>query len=223
MACPSLTADRVCFWAAPSILDDNNYLLNIANSLLNNYEKCKQSEGYIKDLTAVLRQYVANESWRYIYPMQDAIKNKDIQLFEQNAKKLLSLFDLQEQIVDCDKNLNLQNYLNKAKKRGKTQEDKKWLVRCAKLLITFWTQNARGYDLHDYAAREYGDMLRYFYKPRWQKFIEDARIALINGKEVESYDRYKNDTWFLEDDKEYPITINNNIFEIAEKIISNKL
>ena len=75
------------------------------------------------------------------------------------------------QVLDCDKNLNLQNYLNKAAKRGRTEKDKQWLVRCAKLLITFWGEGEDCATLHDYAAREYGDMLRCFYKPRWENLL----------------------------------------------------
>lgn len=221
IACPSLEVDRVCFWAGHSLLQDNTYLLDIVKSLFFYYENCKSSEGYRKDLLAVLRQYIANESWRYIYGLQDAVKNKDLVEFEKNEKGLMQLFDLQEQIVDCDKDLNLQNYLNKAKLRGRTEKDKKWLVRSAKLLITFWTESKNGYGLHDYAAREYGDMLRYFYRPRWEKFIQAARVGIKNNEKVENYDRYNNDKAFLEDDKNYTLRVNDNFFEIVQMVLSS--
>ena len=74
--------------------------------------------------------------------------------------------------------------------------------------------------LHDYAAREYGDMLRYFYKPRWEKFINNARTALREGKETAMYDRYKYDKAFLEKDKKYSIKVQGNLFEVAKIIVS---
>ena len=221
LTCPSLEADRVCYWAGHSIVEDNTYLANIAQSLLNYYENCKESDGYRKDLVGILRQLIANESWQYIYGLQDAVKSKDLVVFEENAKKLLGLFELQGQVVDCDKNLNLQNYLNKAAKRGRTEKDKQWLVRCAKLLITFWGEGEDCATLHDYAAREYGDMLRRFYKPRWEKFINDARKALQEDKETVSYNRYQHDKAFLESEQEYPIKVRENLFEVAKITLSN--
>ena len=221
LTCPSLEADRVCYWAGHSIVEDNTYLANIAQSLLNYYENCKESDGYRKDLVGILRQLIANESWQYIYGLQDAVKSKDLVVFEENAKKLLGLFELQGQVVDCDKNLNLQNYLNKAAKRGRTEKDKQWLVRCAKLLITFWGEGEDCATLHDYAAREYGDMLRCFYKPRWEKFINDARKALQEDKETVSYNRYQHDKAFLESEQEYPIKVRENLFEVAKITLSN--
>lgn len=220
LACPSLEADRVCYYAGHSVAEDNTVLTESAKVLLKYYKHCKTSDGYRKDLVSFLRQIIANESWRYIYGLQDAFKGKDLNAFEENAKKLSDLFDLQEWVVDCDKDLNLQNYLNKAAKRGRTVEDKKWLTRCAKLLITFWGESKDCLRLHDYAAREYGDMLRYFYKPRWEKFINNARTALREGKETAMYDRYKYDKAFLEKDKKYSIKVQDNLFEVAKIIVS---
>ena len=114
----------------------------------------------------------------------------------------------------------MQNYLNKAAKRGRTVEDKKWLVRCAKLLITFWGESKDCLTLHDYAAREYGDMLRYFYKPRWEIFIKNARKALQEGKEAVNYDRYQHDKTFLEQEKEYSVKVQDDLFEVAKTILS---
>ena len=220
IAFPSLETDRVCYWAGHSVVEDNTYLVNISKSLLNYYENCKDSDGYRKDLVAILRQLIANESWRYIYSLQDAIKSKDLVTFEENAKKLLSLFDLQEQVVHCDTNLNLQNYLDKAAKRGRTEEDKQWLVRCAKWLITFWGEGEDCATLHDYAAREYDDMLHYFYKPRWEKFINAARKSLQEGKELSSYNRYQYDKVFLENQQKYSIKKRQDLSDVAKIILS---
>ena len=128
---------------------------------------------------------------------------------------------MQVQVLDCDKNLNLQNYLNKAAKRGRTEKDKQWLVRCAKLLITFWGEGEDCATLHDYAAREYGDMLRCFYKPRWEKFINEARKALQEGREPSRYNRYQYDKVFLEDGQEYSVKVRKDLFEVAKIALSN--
>ena len=53
--------------------------------------------------------------------------------------------------------MNLKKYLDKAAKRGRSEKDKSWLIRVAKLLITFWNESQQALELHDYAAREYGE------------------------------------------------------------------
>ena len=221
LACPSLSADRVCYWAGHSIVDDNAYLANIAESLLKYYDTCKERGGYRKDLVAILRQLIANESWQYVYGLQAAIRKKDLIAFEKNANKFMSLFDLQEKVVDCDNDLNLQKYLDKAAKRGHSEKDKSWLIRTAKLLITFWNESQQALELHDYAAREYGDMLRYFYKPRWKKFIDDVRKALQNGEDVVDYNRYKYDKVFLEREHKYLVKVRNDLFDVAKSTLLN--
>ena len=221
LACPSLSADRVCYWAGHSVVEDNAYLANIAESLLKYYEACKESDGYRKDLVAILRQLIANESWQYVYGLQEAIRKKDLIAFEENANKFMSLFDLQEKVVDCDNDLNLKKYLDKAAKRGRSEKDKSWLIRVAKLLITFWNESQQALELHDYAAREYGDMLRYFYKPRWKKFIDDARKALQNGEEVMDYNRYEYDKAFLECEHEYSLETKDDLFNVAKMLLLN--
>ena len=221
MACPSLETNRVCFWAGPSALEDNTYLTDMAKVLLKYSKNCKHSQGYKKDLIATVRQYIANESWRYIYALNDAIKNKDVKRLDENADELMKLFALQEQIVDCDEDLSLQKYLDKAMSRGRTQQEKVWLSRSAKLLITFWGDFKEAWSLHDYSPREYGDMLRDFYKPRWVKYIQDAKIAIANGEEVKPYNRYENDVAFLDEMKNYSLRVNNDFVSVVESVLEN--
>ena len=221
MACPSLETNRVCFWAGPSVLGDNTYLADMAKVLLKYADACKESQGYKKDLLAIVRQYIANESWRYIYALNDAIKNKDVERLDENADKLMKLFPLQEQIVDCDEDLSLQKYLGKAMDRGRSNQEKAWLSRSAKLLITFWGNFKEAWALHDYSPREYGDMLRDFYKPRWVKYIQDAKIAIANGEEVKPYNRYENDVAFLDEMKNYSLRVNNDFVSVVESVLEN--
>lgn len=220
LACPSLTVNRVCHWAGKTIVEDNNHLFECIKILLKYYEQCKNSQSYIKDLVGILRQTIGNESWRYIYSLNEALINKDKVAFEKNVETLMRLFELQEQVVYCDPDLRLQKYLDKATDRGWTEEEKKWLVRNSKLLITFWIDTEKGRYVHDYSPREYPEMLRYFYRPRWEKYIENARKALEENTDIQSYDRFKYDLVFLNEDKNYTFDLETNIQKIGIMVLN---
>ncbi len=198
IARPSPTVNRVCYWALPAVVEDFSYLRTLLSKLLENYEICKNKDAYITDVTSVARQLVGNISWRYIYALNEAFAKGDKQGFYENKKALESLFPLQEAIIDHDKNLSLEVYLQKAEKRGKTQADREWFVRCAKQLITLWGE--RGcFTLFDYAAREYGDMVRLVYKPRWEKYLQYAQECLESGSAYEEKKWCEIDEKFLQE------------------------
>ena len=203
IASPSPTVDRVCFWAGHSTVQDNTHLMRAAEVMMKYYSACSSREGYVKDLVAILRQYVAGESWRYIYALNEAITERNLGKLRKNAEKLLNLIDIQADVVDCDPHLSLSKYIERATRRGKTKEEKTWLSYVSKLLITFWADSPDGACLNDYSAREYGDMLRCFYKPRWEKYILSAEEAILSGGEISEYDKYLHDMPFMYDDTEY--------------------
>ena len=64
-------------------------------------------------------------------------------------------------------------------------------------------------------------MLRFFYKPRWEAFINDDRNALQESKEVISYNRYQYDRVFLDDRQEYSVKVRKDLFEVAKITLSN--
>lgn len=215
IACPSPTVSRACFWAGKTELAENEKmnekLVPVLETLLKYFDECKTRESYVTDLVAIARQLIGNVSWRYIYGLNDAFTAKNKQDFAENSKKLLELFEFQEAVVDCDKNLNLQLYLDKAIKRGHTEAEKVWLSRVAKRLITLWSRyGSRG--LHDYAPREYGDMLRYFYKPRWEKYVRVLSQAIEKDEPFEMYPFYEDEYAFVVKYEEYSRDISKDVY-----------
>lgn len=219
MAYPHLEVNRVCRYAGASLVEDNSHLVDIAKALLSVWEECKDRESYRTDIVAVCRQLIANESWKYIYAFNQAYKDGDKQTFEKNATAFLKLFPLQEAIVDCDKQLNLQGYLDKAICRGNTNEKKRALRENAKRLITLWGLDADSIFVHDYAPREYGDMLRDFYKPRWERYLSRARVSLETGEPMAEYNRYIYENAFIKDEKEYAREISCQLYGAAKNIL----
>lgn len=219
IARPSPTVTRVCRWAGESKAESTAYLRALVETLVEYYAECKERESYKKDLAALLRQLIANTSWQYIYGLNGAYTNNDKATFETCKKALLALFPLQESVVDCDKECNLQLFLDKAAKRGKTKAEKSWLVKNAKRLITLWGEEEGSVTLYDYAAREYGDMLRYFYKPRWEKYLTALKKAMEKQETFVDYDRYADEVVFVNEEKEYSREIKNGLDAVAKNIL----
>ncbi len=217
---PSLTVDRVSTWAGSAKILDNSLLVTLIKSMLAHYEDLKDNESYVKDLVEITRQCVADYGWKYVYGMQKAYNEKDLAGLKEIAEKYLALFDIQANLVDCDKTLNLQLYLDKAIKRGKTAEEKAWFERISKTLVTLWGDRQGSQSLHDYAAREYGDMLRYFYKPRWEKFIKDMVRSLEQNTELPQTDWYAFEYAFVAGRAEYNREISKELYEACNKALA---
>jgi alpha-N-acetylglucosaminidase len=60
----------------------------------------------------------------------------------------------------------------------------------ARTLITVWGNKDVSEELHDYSSREWSGMLKDFYKPRWQLFIDSLKNDL-NNIPCKSIDYYK--------------------------------
>ena len=166
------------------------------------------------------RQYLANESWKYIENMRTAFTARDGKRFQETARRFLELFFLQEKIVDCDRDLNLQRYLQKAVRRGCTNVQKESFYRNAKRLITLWADNREGFQLFDYAAREYGDMLRFFYQPRWKRYLKELYERLERGEELIEYDSLSDAVSFINSSQEYSDAVSSELCEAVNEILA---
>lgn len=217
---PAPDVCKVSTWAGSAAVHDIAGLQTAAETFLEYYDRLAGRESFLADLTAVARQMLADAGWKYVFEINQAFRAGDSAGFEENAEKLLGLFERQAAVVDCDRNLNLQRYLDRAAKRGHTAEAREWLTVCAKRLITLWGDREGSRTLHDYAAREYGDMLRYFYRPRWENYISVLRECLKSGAPFQDYDRYQEEERFLYERREYSRHISGDLRRAVREAIS---
>ena len=220
LAAPSLTAKKVCYWEGEAEIGNNDFLLNAICTMLQYYDTCGTRESYRKDLVAICRQYLANESWKYIENLRTAFQSKDGKRFQETARRFLELFTLQEKIVDCDGDLNLQRYLQKAVRRGCTNVQKESFYRNAKRLITLWADSREGFQLFDYAAREYGDMLRFFYQPRWERYLKELSARLEHGEEPTQYDGFADAVSFINGSQEYSDAVSDGLQGAVNELLT---
>lgn len=217
IARPTLTVNMVSSFANPSLEIYPEDLIEATELMLLNYDKCKNSPSYIFDLADTARQAVANFGWHLVYGMQRAYKARDIKAFENNSSLFVELLGLQEKICSCHEKMTFANYLSYPENYDK--ENAGHNVFLARRLITVWGDERTHYRINDYAAREYGELIRDYYAPRWKKFIAAAMLALESGKEIEITDFFAEGEDFTRETKKYPLSLRDDLDKTTRKAV----
>lgn len=224
IARPSMTTNKVSSFANASQDIYPEAVVSAAEKMLENYERCKNSSSYIFDLADTARQAAANFGWHLVYAIQKAIREKDITSFEKNAEIFETILDLQDKICSSHKKLLFANYLYYPENYDKNNAE--YNVYLAKRLITVWGDERTHYRLNDYAAREYGGLIKDYYALRWKRFIATARSWLENEAEAEEIDFYSAAEAFTHERKKYPLLVRNdldiNVKKVLEIIKNNR-
>lgn len=218
LSLPSLTANKVSAFARVSEDKYPQDLLEVISLLLENYEECKNSSAFIFDLADISRQTSANYSWHLVYGMQSNYKNKQLKALKSKANLFLKLFALQDKICSCHKKLLFANYLNYAKKYDITESS--YNTYLARRLITVWGDERTNYRLNDYAAREYGGLVKDYYMVRWKKFIQMMIDSLTNDAPLEEHDFYQDAENFTKQAKNYSLRVRTDLDKLVSKLIS---
>ena len=161
--------------------------------------------------------------------MQNAYKTADKERFAEISDLFLKLLDLQGKLLSSNKQFLYANFQEKAYAYGQTESEKRYFDYLFKTLITVWgderTENRPDANhrlegiLDNYAAREYGDLIQSYYKPRWEKFISMLEFSLLTGEKYEEYNFFAHNLLFCFDRGRYEMKEVGNTLEIAKEII----
>lgn len=186
--------------AAPNGSFDRHYNIaqfeNALTLLMKDYDRFKTSEGYQFDVNTLLRQCVANSAYPVYQEFTSAYRNRNVSEFDQASAEFLDLLDLQEQVLNSNKNSMLGNWLEPSRKAGESEDDftKRIYEMNARGLITTWAPYYT-WGVYDYANREYGGLLKDYYGARWTTWIDrlskdihgDQTCSVENMSSKESY------------------------------------
>lgn len=78
-------------------------------------------------------------------------------------------------------NFSMKKWIDDAREKGSTPEEKDYYERNARTLISIWGPSQ---DLNDYANRQWAELNATYYAPRWGMFIDMAIDAVANGKKL---------------------------------------
>jgi hypothetical protein len=205
---PSFEIKSASSWGNVFISYDASELKKALELLMTDYDILKDSEGYMYDLTTVAMQVLSNDALACQKKLAAAYKQKDVSEFEVLTKKFLSIADKMELTAGGNKYYMLGRWLSNAEQLGKNADDfSKHLYEInAKSLITTWgsyNQCETG-GLHDYSNRQWSGLIKDYYKPRWEIWLNERIKELKNepaDKEIDWFEREWN--WVL-DNKSYP-------------------
>lgn len=140
-------------------------------------ETLGQEESWILDMQDLLRQVLNNRACGLALEARDAWKAGHRDECREKTEAFFTLFDACDRLMSIRKDTTLANWLGYAKKAGEPygKETQRLFVRDAKTLITTWAGEEAYKSLADYAYRQYGGLLKQYYRPRWERFFEEWR------------------------------------------------
>lgn len=167
------------------------------------YNDSTHNETYETDKIDFVRQVLSDKGEIWYADMIKAYDQKDSTAFKEAANTFLNGILQQDSLLSCSKFFQLNHWLSDAYHCMNDTYDKKLFLLNAKEQITFWgpDHNPRT-NLHDYANKEWNGMMRYFYYPRWQMFINDC-MNTLRGEKTTRPDFYNDEVNWAKDQNMY--------------------
>ena len=178
---------------------------------MKDYDKLCSSEGYLYDVAALLQQILQNSQLTYYNNFVKAFEEGNLEEFDKNAELFLDSILVVDKITGTQQDGLLGEWIGKAKDRSADYDDftQDMFEFNARSLITTWGGRTCARTLGDYAYRQYSGLESDYVYPRWEKYLQEKREALVNNTEFNgySYDDEFNRMWdFTLSNKEYTKT-----------------
>ncbi|NLU95216.1 alpha-N-acetylglucosaminidase [Chitinophaga sp. Ak27] len=184
---PTLTDRPVSSWGTRKRNYNTADFAAAVATFLKAAPKMKNNATYDIDAIDFQRQVNANKGEDIYTSMVTAYEQKDLAAFKQSAASFLALIQQQDLLLSGNPHFRLDSWVNAARNLGQTPAEKALLVRNAKTQITYWGPDNPDTDLHEYANKEWGGLLRSYYLPRWKMYIA-ALTSQLEGKQVPPVD-----------------------------------
>ncbi|MBP2000201.1 alpha-N-acetylglucosaminidase [Paenibacillus shirakamiensis] len=221
---PALEIEHVSTWGPKYIHYDVENVREACRQLYMAFDACGTSEGYLYDLVDVTRQTLADLSREKHKQMVEAYQVRDVPNFECKSRLFLQLLADQDQLLRTRKEFMLGPWLEEARARGRTEEEKRNFEYNARTLITLWGPASSSIKLHDYSHREWSGLLSSFYAPRWSIYIDALRQSLLMNQPLVEPNWYTwEEHWTREYNCPFPTEPEGSVRDIVENIIQTYL
>lgn len=148
--------------------------------LLECAEECAASEGYRYDLVDITRQVMANHATVLQQRCAQAYESGNIEAFDNAANQFISYLCDFDRLLSSRTEFLLGRWLESAKAMGTSEAESALYEHNARNLLTTWGN--KDCRIRDYACRHWSGLISGFYMPRWQRFFESVREAMVAGK-----------------------------------------
>ncbi|MBQ2378786.1 MAG: alpha-N-acetylglucosaminidase C-terminal domain-containing protein [Akkermansia sp.] len=242
---PGLNVRKASTWAAPDMYYKPESIEAAAKLYLAAGKKAGKSltrlSTYRYDLADLCRQVLADRARKQLEKCKQAFDNKNTAAFRKESAAFLQMIEDCAAVLSTSEYFLMHRFVNGAMNRGTTAEDKAAMRRSLLQLITTWRPDIG--VLNDYSHRQFPEMLRLYYKPRWEMFFAN-RISELEGKKVASEEVERGVTQnngekvehvtirnkslekfelgFAQSKPKLPTKPQGDILKLAEKILSKK-
>lgn len=187
---PTLKDVAVSTWGTRKRNYDTKAFATAVATFMKAAPSMKGNSNYEIDAIDFQRQINANHGEEIYAAMVSAFEKKDLEAFKQTSDSFLLLMKQQDLLLSSNSHFRLDTWVNAAKQMGQTSAEKTLLVKNAKTQLTYWGPDNPDTDLHEYANKEWGGLMRSYYIPRWEMFIT-ALTAELQGKKTELPDFFQ--------------------------------
>ncbi|WP_436487067.1 alpha-N-acetylglucosaminidase [Chitinophaga sp. ARDCPP14] len=187
---PTLEDKPVSSWGTRKRNYDTRQFAEAVAEFMKAAPKMKDNATYEIDAIDFQRQVTANQGEEVFAGMVAAYRKKDLAAFKQTSNAFLALIKQQDLLLSGSRHFRLDTWITAAQSMGQTPAEKALLVKNAKTQITYWGPDNPETDLHDYANKEWGGLMRNFYLPRWKMYITYL-TAQLEGKPAAAPDFFQ--------------------------------
>jgi alpha-N-acetylglucosaminidase len=167
-------------------------LIDALDLLLQDRDRLSASDGYRFDIADITRQILSNAG----QPLQKelaaafAAGNKD--RFDEASRQFLTLLDDADAVCCTRPEYNFGKWVADARRWGSTDAEKDLYERNAATLVTLWGP-VENPHIFDYSWREWGGLIRTYYRPRWEQFFrylaehpdyKEQGLPQVHGRET---------------------------------------
>lgn len=214
---PNLNARKASTWADPTMYYKPESIEQAATLYLQAGKefgkKLTHLETFRYDLADLCRQVLADRARVSLAKCKQAFEKKDADAFRKESTHFLQLIRDCSAVLSTSKHYLLGRYLEGARGRGTTPEDKAAMERSLRQLITTWRPDIG--VLNDYSHRQFAEMMEHYYLARWESFFA-ARNAELVGKAQEAEEVVRGITTNNGEAVEH-VTVRNKSIEAIEK------
>eukprot|EP00756_Hemistasia_phaeocysticola_P026326 Hpha_TRINITY_DN16054_c0_g5::TRINITY_DN16054_c0_g5_i1::g.122297::m.122297/K01205/NAGLU; alpha-N-acetylglucosaminidase len=139
--------------------------------LLNESASLSGVESYRFDLVDLARQVLAAVFDDKVSFFKAAFKTGNRTAVAMKGQELLSVIDDYDKVLSSDVNFMLGRWTKWARLWGADDSEREWLEFNARNQITLWGDKG---EINDYARKEWGGLVRGYYRKRWEVLIKQA-------------------------------------------------
>ena len=198
---PALDIQSVSTWGSSQLYYHAYELLPAWSLFAEEARAFTENPGFQYDFLDITRQVLSNYSQIIYKDMITAYHKKNIQAFSKASVQFIQIIKDMDNLLSSHESFMLGKWISDARNRGTNEKEKDLFELNARTQITLWS--FQDSNLRDYAHKEWSGLLRDFYLPRWEMFINSIQKKM-SGQDIDEPDYYAFESSWTKQTNSYP-------------------